>query len=63
VTACYFRGTRSPWPVVATGINHGDKYVEGFDIMGDRTRKRIRHLEVEIVHLDRQRINQLDIYK
>jgi len=48
VTTCYFRGmkTKDPWPVVKTGISYGEKYIAGFDMIEDLTRKRTKQLEI-----------------
>jgi len=48
LTTCYFRGKRTndPWPAVKTGINHGEKYIAGLDMIEDLTRKRTKQLEI-----------------
>jgi hypothetical protein len=48
LTTCHYGGKRSkdPWPVVPLGINVGESYADGFEVVGDLSRKRDRNLEI-----------------
>jgi len=50
LTTCYFRGKkcRDPWPVVPIGINIGDTYTDGVEVVGDLSKKRKKELEVSL---------------
>jgi len=48
LTTCYFRGKKSkdPWPIVPIGINIGDNYIDGVEVVGDLSKKRKKELEI-----------------
>jgi len=48
LTTCYYRGKRSadPWKQIQVGINIGDSYSDGFEVVGDTSRKRRKHQEI-----------------